>query len=340
MATSFQITIPQPCHENWASMTPEAQGRFCAACQKCVVDMTAKAPVEIAEIYRQHGGNVCGRVRVSQLSRPAPKASLQAVAAQAIPATWSRLRRFAFVLLLAFGFLQGAKAQSQPEPVHVKMGIVKMVETPARQISGTVFDADGEPAANATVRLERPYGGVVAQATTDRKGHYTLSGKWNGDFSLSATVDGEETLRTRLHFDNFDSRDTWQRHEDLGFVEHGRFHMGEIRVEPILPADPALATAPALVTGQKEALVESQFTFTAFPNPATDHLLLTASVASREAARVQVFDGTGRQLEDRNWQVFEGPAHIINLDHHAAGVYFLRVSTSETDAVVRRFVKQ
>lgn len=338
MATSFQITIPQPCHENWASMTPETQGRFCAACQKCVVDLTAKAPAEIADIYQQHSGNVCGRVRSEQLSRPASKASLQAVAAQAIPATWNRLRRFAFALLLAFGFVQGVKAQSTPTPI--KMGKIHVVETPTRLINGTVFDAEGETAEQATVRLVRADGSIAAQATTDRRGRYTLSGKWRGDFSLSATVDGEETPRTSLRFDNYDSRDTWQRQEDLGLLQHGSFHMGEIMVEPILPADPALATAPALVTGQKEALAESQFTFTAFPNPATDHLLLTASVASREAARVQVFDETGRQLEDRNWQVFEGPAHIINLDHHAAGVYFLRVSTSETDAVVRRFVKQ
>jgi hypothetical protein len=36
----LQISIPEPCHENWHTMTPTQQGRFCNACAKEVVDFS------------------------------------------------------------------------------------------------------------------------------------------------------------------------------------------------------------------------------------------------------------------------------------------------------------
>jgi hypothetical protein len=356
MATSFQITIPKPCHADWASMTPETQGRFCAACQKCVVDMTAKAPAEIADIYQQHGGNVCGRVRSTQISpeqgrrisRPVqvPKASLRQLAAQTPSPAWSRLRRFAFALLMAFGFFQAGQAQTDPTPV--KMGKIHVVETPARQLSGTVYDENGEPAPHATVRLEGE-NGQTERTTTDRKGHYTLTGKWRGDYTLTARVGREDSYAISFTFSNYDDAETWDITQDLRVEYEQHFIMGDMMVEPVEPIepiepirliDPPLVEAPTLVSGQKEALTLSEFSFTAYPNPATDHLLLVTNAATRQEAHVKVFDLHGNLLEDRTWDVFASPAHVIELNQRAAGVYLLHVSTTETDVLVRRFVKQ
>lgn len=362
MATSFQITIPKPCHADWASMTPETQGRFCAACQKCVVDMTAKAPAEIADIYQQHGGNVCGRVRSTQISRPrpvqVPKACLRQLAAQTPSAAWSRLRRFAFALLMAFGFFQAGQAQTDPMPV--KMGKIHVVETPARQLSGTVYDENGEPAPHATVRLEGE-NGQTERTTTDRKGHYTLTGKWRGDYTLTARVGREDSYAIAFTFSNYDGEETWDITQDLRIEYEQHFIMGDMMVEPdptpepveriqpieqpekLVPIErlePPLVEAPTLVSGQKEALTLSEFSFTAYPNPATDHLLLVTNTATRQEAHVKVFDLHGNLLEDRTWDVFASPAHVIELNQRAAGVYLLHVSTTETDVLVRRFVKQ
>lgn len=69
MPTRTTLTIPQPCHENWAIMTPTAQGRHCAACNKVVVDFTQKTDAEILALLQRNAAP-CGRFRAEQLDRP------------------------------------------------------------------------------------------------------------------------------------------------------------------------------------------------------------------------------------------------------------------------------
>ena len=65
----MHISIQKPCSENWQTMTPADKGRFCAACQKCVVDFTAMTDAEIVRYLNQNKGNNCGRFTPEQLNR-------------------------------------------------------------------------------------------------------------------------------------------------------------------------------------------------------------------------------------------------------------------------------
>lgn len=68
--TSIRINIPQPCHEDWDRMTPQAQGRFCNSCQKCVVDFTRFTDEQLYKFLAEHKGeSICGRVNRYQLNR-------------------------------------------------------------------------------------------------------------------------------------------------------------------------------------------------------------------------------------------------------------------------------
>jgi hypothetical protein len=68
MKTNFKI--PEPCHEDWQSMSPQPQGRFCDKCCHVVVDFSAKTNSEISEYLRsKRGERVCGRVRREQLNK-------------------------------------------------------------------------------------------------------------------------------------------------------------------------------------------------------------------------------------------------------------------------------
>ncbi len=67
---NMQLHIDSPCQENWAAMTPEGQGRFCASCSKTVVDFTAMSDREVMAYFQNRKGEVCGRFYNDQLNRP------------------------------------------------------------------------------------------------------------------------------------------------------------------------------------------------------------------------------------------------------------------------------
>ncbi|NOT52722.1 MAG: T9SS type A sorting domain-containing protein [Chitinophagaceae bacterium] len=70
MAKKLQISIPEPCHENWDAMTPVDKGRFCNSCQKQVVDFSTMSDRQVAEFFKKPStGSVCGRFMSDQLER-------------------------------------------------------------------------------------------------------------------------------------------------------------------------------------------------------------------------------------------------------------------------------
>lgn len=69
MARQIQLTIPQPCHENWDKMNPVEQGRFCNSCQKQVTDFTRMSDEKLAAFFRKPDTSVCGRFRKDQLEK-------------------------------------------------------------------------------------------------------------------------------------------------------------------------------------------------------------------------------------------------------------------------------
>lgn len=80
MSKKIQLSIPEPCHENWDKMTPVEKGKFCGSCQKQVVDFSRMSDREIAQFFKTRplslskgsgskGGSVCGRFMTSQLER-------------------------------------------------------------------------------------------------------------------------------------------------------------------------------------------------------------------------------------------------------------------------------
>ena len=70
MSKKIQLTIADPCHESWDQMTAAEQGRFCASCQKQVVDFSSMSDSQLAAFFKRPGGDsVCGRFFQDQLDR-------------------------------------------------------------------------------------------------------------------------------------------------------------------------------------------------------------------------------------------------------------------------------
>ena len=75
MRRAVFLSVPQPCPENWAAMTPTAAGRHCATCAHTVVDFTLKTDAEIlAYLAGAVGARTCGRFAAGQLERPLQRA--------------------------------------------------------------------------------------------------------------------------------------------------------------------------------------------------------------------------------------------------------------------------
>ncbi|MBJ7427464.1 MAG: hypothetical protein JHD28_00670, partial [Bacteroidia bacterium] len=94
----MKINIPNPCHEDWAKMTPNEQGRFCGNCQKTVVDFTNFTAEDIQNYFTKHyGQKVCGHFKKEQLALI--NIQIPKTVFSYIPSS----RRFALVLFIVFG---------------------------------------------------------------------------------------------------------------------------------------------------------------------------------------------------------------------------------------------
>lgn len=71
MKNTLQLSIPNPCHENWESFTPTTSGGFCRSCQKNVRDFTQMSDTELIAYFRnaatKQSESMCGRFRDNQL---------------------------------------------------------------------------------------------------------------------------------------------------------------------------------------------------------------------------------------------------------------------------------
>lgn len=68
--STYKISVPKPCHEDWNKMTPNDKGRFCDNCSKTVIDFSKMTDTEIKDyLIAQKGKSVCGHFHATQLQR-------------------------------------------------------------------------------------------------------------------------------------------------------------------------------------------------------------------------------------------------------------------------------
>ena len=176
MATKpVHLTIPTPCHQRWQDMTTDGTGRFCASCQKTVVDFSTLTDQQVISLLAQQNGSGCGRFRVGQLGR---------VLSVDSSASRSSAR---FLSLLTAGLLgvQSAQANALPAPpelvrqpitdqtAHHVLPVVgeEIMTDSVRIITGRVVEQSTNAAlSGATVVIK----GTNKGANTDAEGHFQV----------------------------------------------------------------------------------------------------------------------------------------------------------------------
>lgn len=160
MKKTMQISVPEPCHENWDAMTPTSCGRFCGSCQKVVVDFTTMTDAQILDVFKKAGdATPCGHFLETQLNRTLMEPKPQSI--------WRRLagRAAAIVLLVQSATLATAqqkklaKVTGIPPKPHQPVTAKK----PVREICGRVVDdRTGSGVEGMIVTIE----GTTLQATS------------------------------------------------------------------------------------------------------------------------------------------------------------------------------
>lgn len=145
MKKSVTITIPEPCHEDWAKMTPTEKGKFCGVCSKEVFDFTKSTDEELIKTL-EAGKNLCGRFKNSQLDREVKMERKSRTG----------LLPYAASLLLPIGLIGASEVYAQGGPslndnefksLRIGSNPVKSIVT----ITGSVTDTNNVPVVNAEV---------------------------------------------------------------------------------------------------------------------------------------------------------------------------------------------
>ncbi|WP_426489672.1 carboxypeptidase-like regulatory domain-containing protein [Hymenobacter sp. 102] len=161
MSRALTLAVPQPCHENWQAMTPAAQGRHCAACNKVVVDFTRMTDAEVVAYLTQASGRSCGRFRAEQLQRPLRVATEAPVSRRWLAAA------LAVLGLGAAGPVAAQTRSAAPQEQRLLLGkpVAPKPASPERVIRGRVTDAgSGEGLPGVTVLLKGSHVRIDTQA--------------------------------------------------------------------------------------------------------------------------------------------------------------------------------
>lgn len=235
MKKPIQLSIANPCHENWNAMTPADKGRFCASCQKNVRDFTNAPDREILEALKT-GGQACGRFRASQLNRDL-----------VVPQEKSRLLGTAGVAAIALLTLGTHQALAQTPPEAEKHqnhdenrgkneekeefeGNNRAKNEDAhddfrgsiREIKGVVLDQSGMPIPGATVKVA----GTDKMVQTDFDGMFAIEAK-EGD-TLEFTYVGMKSKRLKVSKSDMPAVEMIMEDEITGLIIVG--HSGKPRL--------------------------------------------------------------------------------------------------------------
>jgi len=144
MPGKVQISIPTPCHENWEVMSPTDKGRFCASCQKNVIDFRKASDSQIATALKQ-SDNLCGRFKPSQLER-------DLVISKEKNKLWVAASAAVVTLLTIGNHTLSAQTVAVAEQTDSKSVGIKLMSSDTRTIKGTVVDNANMPIPGTMVR--------------------------------------------------------------------------------------------------------------------------------------------------------------------------------------------
>lgn len=327
MTKHIQLIIPEPCHESWDKMAPVEQGKFCASCQKKVIDFTGMSDEKLAAFFRKPDTSVCGRFQKEQLEKdlviPRKRISWVKYFFQiALPA----------VLFSYKGYTQQVKGKVLAKPNTVlteqeNKSTEKDTETqePSKRVlSGRIVDAEGQGISYASIWVENTLQGTA----TDGAGYFRLTIKMDSVIMLRVSHIGYEARNILFDPANGDSVPIIQLQRKeltgvLGFVITVKKQPSVIpkRISKIIPA----------------TMDTESPHFKVFPNPAPQGGSLNIELINKLKEGyydmlVTSFDGK-RAFQKKIWIDAEAKVMNVELPLISAGNYIVSLKNKKNGKV-------
>ncbi|CAH0153385.1 hypothetical protein SRABI27_00579 [Pedobacter sp. Bi27] len=164
-----EVTIAEPCLQNWDEMDKGEGFNFCKACSKNVIDFSGYTNTEIISVLAGASSSVCGRLSKTQLNQLNYHLSI-------VPTTNRNWMRYLGVLAIGVSvFVVDARATGFKVPIEIAKSINNRINDTKpivpKKIYGYVIGADHKPAVG--IRL------VIADtkffSITDKNGRYEIT---------------------------------------------------------------------------------------------------------------------------------------------------------------------
>jgi len=163
-----EVTIAEPCTQNWDEMDKSEGFNFCKVCSKNVIDFSGYTNAEIINVLANAGATVCGRMSQSQLNQLNYHLAV-------VPTNNKNWMKYLGVLAIGMSiFMMDARAENLKQPIEIttsvnsKSGHNKPVVP--KRIFGYITGIDKKPIAGIRLYiLDTKYATL-----TDKNGRYEI----------------------------------------------------------------------------------------------------------------------------------------------------------------------
>lgn len=319
----IQLSIPEPCHENWDSMAPTEQGRYCNACAKEVIDFSNMSDSDVLNYFlkKKENEKVCGRAYPDQLERDI----------YALPQK-KRYWQWQYILSAILFFMKPAKSSAQIKgmtvPVAVDTARKKCTMPDERKgeiksiIKGIVKDEMNRPVAGASVVIK----GTRRGAVSDANGMFSLQ-VGNGNEMIVVSSVGYKTKE--IVISNFSANEIvlqlapFTLGGDVVVTRTCSVRVGGMRVKGV--------RVKSRKNNFKNAFVDlfAPPPLKIYPNPIQRGSAFTISLKLKQTGvyAIQIVDVSGRIVAEKKINALskEWNEKIESSSNWAAGTYYVKV---------------
>jgi hypothetical protein len=325
MAKHVQLSVDNPCHENWENMSPSEKGRFCGSCQKQVVDFTGMTDAQIAMFFKKPAtGSVCGRFMQDQLERDFE------IPRKRIP--W--IKYFFTVALPAFLVSRTAAQEIKSSIKGDTTAVVSCDRSPVLMgkiaypgphergpvsIRGRVLDNAGTPIAGASVVVK----GTTIGTAADTDGNFSFTNlNTKGDIVLIASAIGYNLEEIKVNSSNSTA--------DIR-LELQQAVMGDIVVVGMISPRRAKKKKVPVIN---ELAPDSTSKFVkAYPNPviAGDPISIQCRKMAKGDYSFELINMAGQMVQYKEMRIENEKQSLqLNTPLVKPGTYFLKITNKAT----------